>query len=130
MKGDAVFITLIIFVILAFLPLMIKGKNNKHATTLTILTIISAVTVFPSILLQLDFAQNFILVLWFIALILSIIGREKNKKAFINDKECNEKVIDKGKKNLNYEIKMEKNIYPFLMIILGIVTAILISFFA
>lgn len=80
MKGEAVFITLIIFVILSFLPMMIKGKNNKYGTTVTILTVISAVAVFPSIMLKMDFGQTFILILWFIALILSIIGRRKTKK--------------------------------------------------
>ena len=79
MKSEAVFITLIIFAILAFLPLMIKGRNNKYGTTIIILTVISALAVFPSILLQLDFGQTFILILWFIALILSIVGRRKNK---------------------------------------------------
>lgn len=77
MKGEAVFISLIIFMILAFLPMMFKGKNNKYGTTVTILTVISAIAVFPSIILQLDFGQTFILILWFIALILSIIGRRK-----------------------------------------------------
>lgn len=79
MKNEAVFITLIIFVILAFIPIMIKGKNNKHSSTVTVFTIASAVAVFPSILLQLDFAQTFILIVWFIALILSIVGRRKVK---------------------------------------------------
>jgi hypothetical protein len=128
MKGEAVFISLIIFVILAFLPLMIKGKNNKHSTTVTILTIISAVTVFPSIILQLEFGQNFILILWFIALILSIIGREKNKITSVNYKEHNEKVIDENEKQPKHTIKTEKKTYPFLMIILGIITVLSVVF--
>jgi hypothetical protein len=80
MKSEAVFITLIIFAILAFLPIMIKGRDNKYGTTVIILTVISAIAVFPSMILQLDFGQTFILILWFIALILSIIGRSKSKK--------------------------------------------------
>lgn len=80
MKDEAIFITLIIFIIIAFLPLMVKGKNNKYGTTVTILTVISVIAVFPSIMLQLDFGQTFILILWFVALILSIIGRRKTKK--------------------------------------------------
>jgi hypothetical protein len=80
MKNEAVFITLIIFAILAFLPMMIMGRNNKYGTTVIILTVISAIAVFPSLILQLDFGQTFILILWFIALILSISGRSKSKK--------------------------------------------------
>ncbi len=46
MKNEAVFITLIIFVILAFISIMIKEKNNKHSSTVTVFTITSAVAVF------------------------------------------------------------------------------------
>jgi hypothetical protein len=129
MKGEAVFITSVIFLILAFLPLMVKGKNNKYATTVTILTTITAVTVFPSIILQLDIGQNFILILWFIALILSIDGRQKNKMTSISQKEFNEKVSDKADEYPNYEIKTEKKTYEFLMIILGIITVFLFMVF-
>ena len=69
-----------ILIILGLLPIMIKGKNNKNGTIVTILTMISVIAVIPSIMLQLDLGQTFIIILWVIALILSIVGRIKSKK--------------------------------------------------
>ena len=79
MKNEAVFITLLIFLIIGLIPIMVKGKNNKFGTVVNILTLISVIAVIPSIMLQLDLGQTFIIILWIIAMILSIIGRNKKQ---------------------------------------------------
>lgn len=90
MDKEAVFIAIIVFVLLAFLPIVIKGKNNKNGTIVTILTSITAIAVFPSIFLQLELGQTFILILWIIALILSIAGRDKIRFEISKENETEE----------------------------------------